>query len=106
MNVVQSGSYFAQTIQPGANWKTVAKFESASGLRCAWMNKIASLILNYNEMCEIPARSKALTIAIASSPHWGMFWFYFFIHITGKGLLQVHVRNEFSFTRRWFLCLW
>ena len=45
MNVVQSGSYFAQTIQPGANWKTVAKFESASGLRCAWMNKIASLII-------------------------------------------------------------
>ena len=45
MNVVQSGSYFAQTIQPGANWKTVAKFENASGLRCAWMNKIASLII-------------------------------------------------------------
>ena len=79
VNVILSGSYFAlENGSVGANEKTVAKFENASGLRCAWVNKIASLILNYNEMCEIPARSKALTIAIASSPQWGMFWFYFF----------------------------
>ena len=39
--------------------KSVKKFENASGFRCALMNKITSLNLNFNEMYEFSKRFKA-----------------------------------------------
>ena len=62
VNVMQSGCYFVQNFQLEQTKKTVAKFENASELRCAWMNKFAPLMSNFNQICKLPTRSKAFII--------------------------------------------
>ena len=49
--------------------KSVIKFENVSGLRCARMNKIASLILDYNRMCEFPKCIKAFLLHSCKYSH-------------------------------------
>ena len=53
--------------------KTFEQFENASRLRSAWMNKIASLILNSNQMCQFSAPSEAFAIHSCKYSHWRSF---------------------------------
>ena len=76
--------------------RTVEQFKNESGIRCAWMNKTATLILNSNQMCEFFTFSKAFVVHSCKYLHWCLFYIVF-IQITIKVSLEcsVHGANIF-----------
>ena len=80
--------------------KTVKKFENAGGLRCAWMNKIASLILNSNQMCEFFTYIAKYSLCILANIHTSACFNY--VHSNNR--IKV-TPIEVLFPGRWLLAL-